>query len=79
MESTVGVRTSTYEGFEITVAAMLRDGLWYPEYQVKKEQEVISHWCVPETEGRDTEDAACSRGIDLARADIKSGLKLIFS
>jgi hypothetical protein len=79
MDSTVGVRTSTYEGFDIAVAAMLRGALWYPEYQIKKEQEIVSHWCAPETEGRQTEDAACNWGIALAAEDIRIGLKQIFS
>lgn len=79
MNSTVGVRTSSYEGFDIEVAAMLRGTLWYPEYQIKKQQEVVSHWCAPETDGRQTEDAACSWGVALATDDIRMGLNQIFS
>lgn len=79
MDSTVGVRAASYEGFDIEVAAMLRGGFWYPEYQIKKQDEVVSHWCAPDTEGRQTETAACDWGISLATDDIKLGLKQIFS
>jgi len=79
MDSTVGVRNSAYDGFDISVAAMQRGVLWYPEYQIKKGQEIVSHWCAPETEGRQSEDDACRWGIALATDDIRIGLKQIFN
>ncbi|MBV7534512.1 hypothetical protein KW842_01910 [Duganella sp. sic0402] len=79
MDSRVGVRASSYDGFDIEVAASLRGALWYPDYQIKKGNEVISHWSTPETDGRQTHDAACDWGVALATEDIKIGLKQIFS
>lgn len=78
MDSTVGVRTSQFEGFDIAVAAMLRGDLWFTEYQIKKDGEIISHWRAPQAEGRHTEDAACNLGVALATDDIRIGLKQIF-
>lgn len=78
MTSRLEVHASSYEGFDIKVAAMLRGTLWYPEYQIEKENEIISHWCAPETEGRQTEEAACNWGAVLATDDIRIGLKQIF-
>lgn len=75
----VEVRASSYEGFDIKVAAMLRGTLWYPEYQIEKKNEIVSHWCTPDTEGRKTEEAAYSWGVVLATDDIRNGLKRIFS
>lgn len=79
MDSRVGVRVTSYDGFDIEVAASLRGALWYPDYKITKDSEVISHWCTPETDGRQTEDAACSWGVALATEDIKIGLKQIFN
>ncbi len=79
MNSTMGVRAAAYDGFDIEVAAMLRGALWYPQFQIKKEEEIVSPWHTPETEGRQSEDAACCWGIALATDDIRVGLKQIFS
>lgn len=79
MANNVEVHASSYEGFDIKVAAMLRGTLWYPEYQIEKENEIVSHWCTPETDGQQTEEAACRWGVVLATDDIKTGLKQIFS